>query len=409
MKSEIRIADYTYDLPESRIAKYPLNERDASKLLYYANGQFTDHTFTDVEALLAANSLLIFNNTKVVQARLLFEKTAGAKPIEVFCLEPLQGDVEQAMATKNSIDFTCLVGNAKRWNTGLVLVLPLLNNVQLYASKVQRTQDTFTIHFSWNGDYTFAEVLEMAGKMPLPPYLKRDSEAADTQRYQTVYARFDGSVAAPTAGLHFTERILAALDNKGVKRVETTLHVGAGTFKPVTSVVVRDHEMHAEEIHVSRQLINDLLVHKGPRIAVGTTSTRTVESLYWMGVKILAGAQNTQTHSALGQWEAYELPQEYSAKEALGALLQYMNTHKLETLLTYTSLIIAPGYKFRVLDGLFTNFHQPGSTLVLLVAAAIGQDWQRVYAHALAKNYRFLSYGDSNLYMINQENKALNN
>ena len=409
MNKDLRISDYTYDLPESRIAKYPLPKRDASKLLHYADGNIVDHVFTDVENLLAPNSMLVFNNTKVVQARLLFEKTCGARPIEIFCLEPVKGDVQQAMATKNTIDFECMVGNAKRWTDGLELTLQLSNNVVLKAIKRDRKSDTFIVNFSWNGDFTFAEILELAGKMPLPPYLKRESEHDDKQRYQTVYARFDGSVAAPTAGLHFTDELLSILDEKGIKRLETTLHVGAGTFKPVTSAVVRQHEMHAEEIHVQRSLIKQIMMHTGPIIAVGTTSTRTLESLYWIGVKILAGVHQEETHVKLDQWEAYELPQEYSTAQALGALNAHMETHQIETLITYTSLIIAPGYHFRILDGLFTNFHQPGSTLVLLVAAALGADWQRVYAHALANDYRFLSYGDSNLYMISAAYKQRGN
>lgn len=409
MNKDLRISDYTYDLPESRIAKYPLPKRDASKLLHYVDGKIVDHVFTDVENLLAPNSMLVFNNTRVVQARLLFEKTRGARPIEIFCLEPVKGDVQQAMSTKNTLDFECMVGNAKRWTDGLELTLQLSNNVVLKVIKRDRKSDTFIVNFRWNGDFTFAEILERAGKMPLPPYLKRESESDDKQRYQTVYARFDGSVAAPTAGLHFTDELLSILEKKGIKRLETTLHVGAGTFKPVTSVVVRQHEMHAEEIHVQRSLIKELMMHNGPIIAVGTTSTRTLESLYWIGVKILAGVHQEETHVKLDQWEAYELPQGYSTAQALGALHAHMQTHQIETLITYTSLIIAPGYHFRILDGLFTNFHQPGSTLVLLVAAALGADWQRVYAHALANDYRFLSYGDSNLYMISAAYKQRGN
>ena len=407
MKPDLRIADYTYDLPEDRIAKYPLAQRDGSKLLHYSNGITSDHNFSEVVDLLPADTLLVFNNTKVVQARLLFEKTPGARPIEIFCLEPVDLDVQQAMATQNNLDFECLVGNAKRWTAGLELTLELQQDVDLRARMHSRKYDTIHIHFAWNGDFTFAEVLEMAGKMPLPPYLKRDSEAADKERYQTVYARFDGSVAAPTAGLHFTDYIFQQFDKKGIKRLETTLHVGAGTFKPVTSALVRDHEMHAEEIHVKRELLEALINHRGQIIAVGTTSTRTLESLYWMGVKVIAGKHQSDEHFKLGQWESYELPQQYTFSEALTALLQFLKEKGLETLLTYTSLIIAPGYKFRVLDGLFTNFHQPGSTLILLVAAALGDDWKKVYTHALAKNYRFLSYGDSNLYLINPEDKIV--
>ncbi len=405
MKPDLQIADYTYHLPEARIAKYPLANRADSKLLVYKEGIISDHVFYEVPDLLPLQTTLVFNNTRVVQARLFFEKTPGARPIEVFCLEPIDQDVQSAMAEVGEIVFECLVGNAKRWKDGLTLSTQLDHNTVLRVEKAGRRGDSFIIKFNWSSENTFAEILEMAGKVPLPPYLHRESEEADRERYQTVYARFDGSVAAPTAGLHFTDAILHQLDKTGVKRLQTTLHVGAGTFKPVSTTHVRDHDMHAEEIHVQRELIEKLL-EKKQVIAVGTTSTRTLESLYWLGVKLLHGNIDNLEALQLGQWEAYELPQNEPLEKALYALLHFMEKQSMSKLITYTSLIIAPGYKFRVLDGLFTNFHQPGSTLVLLVAAILGDDWRKVYQHALDSDYRFLSYGDSNLYFIPKACKA---
>ena len=404
MLPNLRISDYSYNLPEERIAKHPLAQRDTSKLLYYNNGQIQDLSFGDVPNLLPSDALLVFNNTRVVQARILFEKTAGAKPIEVFCLEPVGQDVQTAMASTREVNFVCLVGNAKRWNEGLTLTKKLNESTTLSVEKRGRQEDSFIIHLSWDSDLSFAEILELAGKVPLPPYLNRDIEEGDRERYQTVYARHDGSVAAPTAGLHFTDEVLEKLSQKGVVLAETTLHVGAGTFKPVSTEHVQNHEMHAEEIHVKRSLVEQLITHKGPVYVVGTTSTRTLESLYWMGVKIISG--QTEQHFVLGQWDAYALPQNISCRDALTALLAFMDENQLQTLITHTSLIIAPGYKYRVLDALFTNFHQPGSTLILLVAAALGEDWHRVYNHALTNGYRFLSYGDSNLYVLPEGNKV---
>jgi S-adenosylmethionine:tRNA ribosyltransferase-isomerase len=404
MLPNLRISDYSYNLPEERIAKHPLAQRDTSKLLYYNNGQIQDLSFGDVPNLLPSDALLVFNNTRVVQARILFEKTAGAKPIEVFCLEPVGQDVQTAMAATREVNFVCLVGNAKRWNDGLTLTKKLDETTTLSVEKRGRQEDAFDIRLFWNSNLTFAEVLELAGRVPLPPYLNREIEEGDRERYQTVYAKYDGSVAAPTAGLHFTTEVLTSLVQKGVLLAETTLHVGAGTFKPVSTEHVQNHQMHAEEIHVKRNLLEQLLAHNGPVYAVGTTSTRTLESLYWMGVKIIQG--QTKQHFVLGQWDAYALPQNIACNEALAALLSFMDEKKLHTLITYTSLIIAPSYKYRVLDALFTNFHQPGSTLLLLIAAALGEDWRAVYNHALENGYRFLSYGDSNLYIIPEENKV---
>ncbi len=397
----ILIAEYTYDLPENSIAKFPLAQRETSKLLVFKDGEIAHKKFTDCVDLLPQNSLLIFNNTRVVQARLLFSKTAGAKPIEVFCLEPFLLDVQSAMAAKNEVLFTCLVGNAKRWNDGLLLAHELFVHqkpITLQAEKVGREGDAFVIKFTWNGDATFAEVLENAGKVPLPPYLKRDSELADKERYQTVYAKKNGSVAAPTAGLHFTVDVLHQLKSKGVRMAETTLHVGAGTFKPVGTADVREHDMHAEEIHITVEFLETLLNHQGPRFCVGTTSARTLESLYWLGVK--CAQQKDLEHLKLEQWDAYNLPQDVPVIEALSALRDFIKSKSVADFFTQTQLIITPGYRFKMIDGLFTNFHQPGSTLILLVAAAVGDAWKKIYAEALANNYRFLSYGDSSLLFI---------
>lgn len=406
MQSPINISDYTYDLPEERIAKFPLANRDDSKLLVFYEGAIRDHVFRDAVHLIPENSLLIFNNTKVVQARLLFEKTTGARPIEVFCLEPAQMDVESAMAAQGEVSFYALVGNAKRWKDGIVLSRLLPDGVQLTAHKVGREGESFVVRFSWNGGLSFSEILEEAGKVPLPPYLKRDVADGDRERYQTVYAQTDGSVAAPTAGLHFTDEIISSIRQKGVQIAETTLHVGAGTFKPVSTEDVRDHDMHAEEIHITRSFLQTLVDAAGPIICVGTTSTRTLESVYWLGVKVLDHPQIRLKDLYLAQWDAYELSQEISLADALHALVLRMDAEKTTHFFTRTQLIIAPGYQFRVISGLFTNFHQPGSTLILLVAAAIGAKWRNVYNHALANNYRFLSYGDSSLLFIPPENRA---
>jgi S-adenosylmethionine:tRNA ribosyltransferase-isomerase len=407
MLPNLRISDYTYDLPEAHIAKHPLAQRDTAKLLYFKEGQILDLNFKNAPEVLPADALMVFNNTRVVQARILFEKTLGAKPIEVFCLEPVGQDVQTAMAANHEVNFVCLVGNAKRWPDGFTLAKKLNETTTLSAQKLNRRDGAFTLRLFWDGDFSFAEILEMAGKVPLPPYLNREIDENDRQRYQTVYARHDGSVAAPTAGLHFTPEAIEKLTQKGVTIAETTLHVGAGTFKPVSTTHIHNHQMHAEEVHVQRDLVQTLIAHRGPIYAVGTTSTRTLESLYWMGVKIISGA--TQSHLVLNQWEAYNLPQHIPYREALTALLIFMDENELATLVTHTSLIIAPGYKFRVLDALFTNFHQPGSTLILLVAAALGSAWEVVYSHALANSYRFLSYGDSNLYIIPEGHKVPRN
>ena len=385
-------SDFDYLLPEHRIATHPLEQRDASKLLVYRDGKIEDQQFSELPDLLPENSQLIFNNTRVVKARLHFTKTEGAKPIEVFCLGPYQMSVEDSMNAKRQIQFECLVGNLKRWKDH-ALHLNLGDGLVLTAEKGIRIGHAFVIHFSWNNDTEFSKVLEIAGKIPLPPYMNRDAENADVERYQTVYAASNGSVAAPTAGLHFTPRVFDQLTTNHHQWFEVTLHVGAGTFKPLDDGEVENHEMHSEELLLSRDWLKGYLAHKGTRFAVGTTSLRTLESCHWMGVKLLQG----QSLEDLGQFEAYSLAANYSTEEAYSALLEYLETHNINSVALKTQLMIKPGYRIKSVQGILTNFHQPGSTLLLLVSAGIGKHWKEVYQHALENEYRFLSYGDSSL------------
>jgi len=385
-------SDFEYLLPEHRIATQPLEQRDASKLLVYRDGKIEDQSFSQLPDLLPDNSQLIFNNTRVIKARLHFTKTAGAKPIEVFCLGPYQMSVEDSMNATRSIQFECLVGNLKRWKDH-ALHLELGHGLVLTAEKGIRIGHAFVIHFSWNSEAAFSTVLEIAGKIPLPPYMNRDAENTDVERYQTVYAASNGSVAAPTAGLHFTQKVFDQLTAQNHQWFEVTLHVGAGTFKPLDKGAVNKHEMHSEELLLSRDLLERYLAHKGNRFAVGTTSLRTLESCHWMGVKIL---QELPLED-LGQFEAYSLDNSFSTEEAYSALLDYLKTHNIQSVALKTQLMIKPGYRIKSVKGIITNFHQPGSTLLLLVSAGIGQNWQDVYQHALQEDYRFLSYGDSSL------------
>lgn len=385
-------SDFDYLLPEHRIAIHPLEQRDASKLLVYRDGKIEDQSFSNLPDFLPDNTQLIFNNTRVVKARLHFTKTSGAKPIEVFCLGPYQMSVEGSMNATRSIQFECLVGNLKRWKDH-ALHLELGHGLVLTAEKGIRIGHAFVIHFSWNSEAAFSTVLEIAGKIPLPPYMNRDAENTDVERYQTVYAASNGSVAAPTAGLHFTQKVFDQLTAQNHQWFEVTLHVGAGTFKPLDNGAVDKHEMHSEELLLSRDLLERYLAHKGTKFAVGTTSLRTLESCHWMGVKILQG----QPLEDLGQFEAYSLNSSFSTEEAYSTLLDYLNTHDIQSTTLKTQLMIKPGYRIKSVKGIITNFHQPGSTLLLLVSAGIGKRWQEVYQHALAEDYRFLSYGDSSL------------
>ncbi len=397
---KLAIKDFVYKLPDERIAKFPLPERDQSKLLYYKSGAITDYTFTDLPQLLPANTLLVFNNTKVVQARLLFQKETGGI-IEIFCLEPVlpHREVQLAMQQTESCTWKCLVGNNKRWKSGPLYLQ--FENGTLTAEREAQQEGHFLIKFSWQpADLTFAEVLERCGKLPLPPYLNRDLTPDDRTRYQTIYAAQQGAVAAPTAGLHFTDRVMEQLKAKSIDTAYLTLHVGAGTFKPVKADVMEEHEMHAEQLYITRSLLERLLAQLGnPIIPVGTTSMRSLESLYWLGAKVYQQPEQPLQDLHVSQWQAYESTDMPTPTEALTALLQYLDRNNTDHLHASTQIIIAPGYSFRICAGLVTNFHQPESTLLLLVSALIGDNWRKVYQHAMENNYRFLSYGDSSLLM----------
>lgn len=401
----ISIKDYTYDLPEEKIARYPLAERDVTKLLHYKARNISETIYRNIDEYLPPKSLLVFNDTKVVESRLLFQKPTGGI-IEIFCLEPHEkyADITSAMLQQKKVLWKCLVGGASKWKHGQILekkINPGSKEITLHAAYKEKRNDHFIIELSWQpGNKSFAEILHQAGAMPLPPYIKREADASDSERYQTIYAHHDGSVAAPTAGLHFTEAIFEKLKNKNVRADFITLHVGAGTFKPVKSEIMQEHEMHAEFIDVSAGTIRNILSHLHHHvIAVGTTSLRTIESLYWMGVKCLTGSGQSATE--ITQWEVYDkLPQDIAVPESLQALLQQMKENDQQRWVAKTQIIIAPGYRARIVKGLVTNFHQPGSTLLLLVAALIGEDWKKVYEHALKNEFRFLSYGDGSLLWI---------
>ncbi len=398
----IGIEEYSYELPDERIAKFPLPEREASQLLVYEQGKISRKKFAEVRDILQKGQTLIFNNTKVIYARLLFQKPTGAR-IEVFCLEPaVPADYAQNFTSRGCCEWICMVGNSKKWKDEEICCCFSFQGQQYTLKaekKMQLSGGEWQIRFSWEAGLSFSEVLEECGRIPIPPYLNRDSEELDKIRYQTVYSKEEGSVAAPTAGLHFTRPLLTDLQEKGVSIQELTLHVGAGTFRPVKAEKIGGHDMHTEHIVVSRELVRTLYQKKKEIIAVGTTSVRTLESLYWMGVKRL---EKQKDFFQLSQWEAYTLPQHYSLKEAMGALMEWFDEMKEEELKAATTIIIVPGYRFRVIDAMFTNFHQPQSTLLLLVAAAIGEDWRKVYEYALRHNFRFLSYGDSSLLKINK-------
>ncbi|HET6721332.1 MAG TPA: S-adenosylmethionine:tRNA ribosyltransferase-isomerase [Chitinophagaceae bacterium] len=398
----LAIKDFTYLLPEGRIANYPLAERDASKLLIYKDRHITEDIYRNIADHIPNDSLLVFNDTKVVEARLLFQKKTGGV-IEIFCLEPHQQypDITTAMMQYEKVLWHCLIGGASKWKPGQLLEKKVnynSNNLVLHARYIEKTGDSFIIELSWNDPVlTLAEVLHLFGAIPLPPYIKREAEASDAERYQTVYAHYEGSVAAPTAGLHFTDAVFKNLKEKNIDTDFLTLHVGAGTFKPVNSEMLQDHEMHAEYFTVSKIFIQNLLDHLGKDIiAVGTTSLRTLESLYWLGVK--QSTVLSRQSMEITQWEVYDYDENtILAKEALKNLSQWMDRKKLDHLTVKTQIIIAPGYQFKIVTGLITNFHQPQSTLLLLVAAFIGDNWRKVYDHALENNFRFLSYGDGSL------------
>lgn len=400
----IHIADYNYDLPDERIAKYPKAVRDESKLLLYRGGQICEDVFYNLPNYLPKGELLVFNNTKVIQARLHFHKSTGAL-IEVFCLEPhTPHDYQVNFATTRRVAWTCLIGNLKKWKEGKLerTINVGGKEVLLTAERVGVSGTGYEVVFDWGDDtVAFSEVLEAIGELPIPPYLNRETEASDLKTYQTVYSKVKGSVAAPTAGLHFTERVLAALDNNGIERNEITLHVGAGTFKPVKSEEIGGHPMHSEWIAVKRESIERLLAHGGHCVAVGTTSVRTLESLYYIGVMLHRNPDAHQDDLHVPQWMPYEYAASPELKlttvEALRAIVDWLDRNKLPVLHTSTQIIIAPGYEYHVVKAMVTNFHQPKSTLLLLVSALIGDNWRRVYDYALSHDFRFLSYGDSSL------------
>lgn len=401
--STISISDFLYDLPENKIAKYPLAERDMSKLLVYKEGEIAENTYRNIADQIPVNSLLIFNNTKVVEARLLFKKSTGGT-IEIFCLEPddQYPDITTAMLQKGKVWWKCLVGGAKKWKEEKISFTTDNNGSEILieAKKIEQQTEAYIIEISWNdATICFAELLHIAGVIPLPPYLNRSSEDSDKERYQTIYAKHDGSVAAPTAGLHFTDTIFNELSKKNIDTAYVTLHVGAGTFKPVKSTTMDGHEMHAEYIDVSKEAIEHILLKLNDGIiAVGTTSLRTIESLYWLGVKTYLNPNLSIKEFTVLQWDPYEIEvSNITANMALVSLLNWMQENNLKKLVTKTQIIIAPGYEFKIMKGLITNFHQPQSTLLLLVAAIIGDDWRRVYQYALDNNFRFLSYGDGSL------------
>lgn len=404
LTKHIQIKDYSYELPDERIAKYPKSERDSSKLLVYRDGKITEDTFINLPRHLTAGKLMVFNNTKVIQARLHFRKETGAL-IEVFCLEPHSpSDYQQSFAQTRCVTWTCLVGNLKKWKEGKLLRQIEVNGkpVSLTAERIGQSGTGHEIRFDWADDgISFAEILDATGELPIPPYLNRATEENDLRTYQTVYSKIKGSVAAPTAGLHFTPRVLDALDKADIERAEITLHVGAGTFKPVKSEEIEGHTMHAEWIAVNRHIIQRLLAHKGKCIAVGTTSVRTLESLYYIGMLLHRQPDTAPEEIRVPQWIPYEADEgneSLSTPEALQEILNYMDHHQMEVLHAATQIIIAPGYSYHVVEAIVTNFHQPQSTLLLLVAAFIGEDnWRPLYEYALAHDFRFLSYGDSSL------------
>lgn len=400
----IRIRDFSYDLPDSRIAKYPLPERDKSRLLVYEHGNISQDTFTQLPHYLPKDALMVFNNTRVIRARLHFYKPTGGR-IEIFLLEPdSPADYEQNFSSKHACSWLCLVGGLKKFNVSTLTKRIEVNgeSVEIEAAYKEPVGTSHRIRFQWTGQATWAEILEAMGELPIPPYLNRDAEESDLRTYQTVYGKVKGSVAAPTAGLHFTDRVLAEIHNLGIEREEVTLHVGAGTFRPVKSEEIGEHDMHTEHIAVKRDTIQRLLKHGCQAIAVGTTSVRTLESLYYMGVKALGLDSGEETGDAMElgvpQWMPYGCsPDSPSTEQALKSLLDYMDRHELDVLHSCTQIIIAPGYRYRIVKMMVTNFHQPQSTLLLLVSAFVGEDWRKIYDYALANDFRFLSYGDSSL------------
>lgn len=402
----IAIENFTYHLPEEKIAAFPLAERDASKLLVYKDDSIVQDVYRNIAAHIPANSLLIFNNTKVIQARILFQKPTGGV-IEIFCLEPYEAGINEfnvIMQKKEKLRWKCMIGGASKWKEG-PLKKQIINgneSIEMQAVLVEKLPDAYVVELSWQpAHYSFAEILGLFGDMPLPPYIKRKAEFTDKERYQTIYAKYEGSVAAPTAGLHFTQQVFETLEQKNISKAYVTLHVGAGTFKPVKAAAMQDHEMHSEWIDVNAATIQQLIDNSSNHIiAVGTTSLRTIESLYWMGVKTIIEPFIEIDAIPVQQWDMYEMPlneSNYTLQESLESLLAWMKRRQLERLLTHTQILIAPGYRYRVAKAIVTNFHQPQSTLLLLVAAAVNEKWKDIYEYAMDNDFRFLSYGDGSL------------
>jgi len=396
---QIDLKAYRYELPKERIALFPVSPRDQSKLLVCNQGEIVQDVFQSLPHYIPSGSLMVFNQTKVIRARLIFQTATGAQ-IEIFCLEPVQAEEQvSALSTTGQVQWKCFVGNAKRWKQDrLTLLLDDHHPAELSAVLIDKKEDYYIIQFSWTPpELTWAEVLDLSGKMPLPPYIKRDASLEDEESYQTVYAKIKGSVAAPTAGLHFTDRVLDDLRHHDVQLAYTTLHVGAGTFKPIKTDSIRQHEMHEEELVIEKTFVEQLLTHHGkPLVAVGTTSVRCIESLYWIAVKIKAGA-HTVSEMNVQQWDPYNLSTSLKTEEALQILLSWFDTHHEHRISIKTSILIVPGYEFKFVNLLITNFHQPESTLMLLVAAFAGKNWGKNYQYALENDFRFLSYGDSSL------------
>ncbi len=396
----IKIADFTYNLPNEKIAKYPLTERDKSKLLVWQDGLIEKNSFKNCVEYLPENAQLIFNNTRVIHARLFFRKETGAK-IEIFCLEPIEpSDYQIAFQEKGRVVWKCMVGNSKKWKTGILKQEIKIDGEKfvIRAEKIEQVENTFLIELTWDKPISFAEIIERTGTLPIPPYLNRETEEADEETYQTVYAKIDGSVAAPTAGLHFTDDIFSLLSAKNISTKEITLHVGAGTFQPVKSTTISGHSMHHESVIIPKNIIEGFVESPDKIIAVGTTSVRSLESLYWIGLQIENNSFNPNKPEVL-QWEPYENKAKISTKKALQNIVNYLNKTNIPAIQFSTQIIILPGYNFKIINGMFTNFHQPQSTLLLLISAFLGNNWKKVYDFALENDFRFLSYGDSNLYL----------
>jgi S-adenosylmethionine:tRNA ribosyltransferase-isomerase len=398
--SKIDLKDYDYDLPPEKIARYPAGERDLSQLLVYKDNKISKDIFRNIDKYIPFDSLLVFNNTRVIRARILFRKKTGAM-IEVLCLEPLVPvEYESAFGSREAVEWKCIVGNLKKWKSGIIKTSYMINgrSFELCAERVRQEGDAWRIRFEWGSSgASFGEVIDSAGQLPLPPYLERDPEPDDLKRYQTVYSRIKGSVAAPTAGLHFTVPMFERLIGSGIATTEVTLHVGAGTFKPVRSKSISDHEMHCEHFSVTIETVGMLKKYSGKIIPVGTTSVRTLESLYWLGVELKRNPGASYDELSLGQWDAYNSDADVSTGESLDAILKFMIKNKLPVMHASTRIMIVPGYKFRMMRGMITNFHQPMSTLLLLVSAWVKDGWKDIYRYALRNNFRFLSYGDCSL------------